>query len=55
MAVLRYLSHPQVLIDPAVPVPRWSLSDHGRSRMPALSPLHGWRLAEAVADPDSRC
>lgn len=37
MALLRYLSHPQVRIDPAVPVPRWSLSDHGRARMRALS------------------
>jgi broad specificity phosphatase PhoE len=41
MAVLRYLSHPQVLIDPAVPVPRWSLSDHGRSRIMALKGA-GW-------------
>lgn len=37
MAVLRYLSHPQVAIDPALPVPRWSLSRNGRERMLALS------------------
>lgn len=36
MSVLRYLSHPQVRIDPAVPVPRWSLSEEGRARMLAL-------------------
>jgi broad specificity phosphatase PhoE len=27
-----YLTHPQVQIDPAVPVPRWGLSDLGRQR-----------------------
>jgi broad specificity phosphatase PhoE len=31
-AVLRYLSHPQVHINPAVPVPDWGLSDIGRLR-----------------------
>lgn len=32
MAVFRYLTHPQVAIDPAVPVPQWPLSAVGRSR-----------------------
>ncbi|MET3613422.1 broad specificity phosphatase PhoE [Rhizobium aquaticum] len=27
-----YLTHPQVLIDPAIPVPQWGLSDLGRER-----------------------
>lgn len=36
MALLRYLSHPQVRIDPARPVPDWSLSDEGRARVEAL-------------------
>lgn len=36
MAVLRYLSHPQVAIDPGLPVPRWSLSRDGRERMLAM-------------------
>lgn len=36
MAVLRYLSHPQVVIDPDVPVPDWPLSDQGRARVLAL-------------------
>jgi broad specificity phosphatase PhoE len=27
-----YVSHPQVVIDPAVPVPRWGLSEIGRAR-----------------------
>ena len=29
---LRYLTHPQVRIDSAVPVPKWGLSDIGRER-----------------------
>lgn len=30
-----YLTHPQVAIDPSVPVPDWSLSPQGRSRVVA--------------------
>lgn len=32
MALLRYITHPNVQVDPAVPVPQWSLSDEGRRR-----------------------
>ena len=34
--IARYLTHPQVQIDPAVPVPRWGLSEKGRARAEAL-------------------
>jgi broad specificity phosphatase PhoE len=34
--MLRYVTHPQVIIDPAVPVPQWSLSPLGRRRMEAM-------------------
>ena len=34
--VLRYLSHPQVIIDPEVPVPDWGLNDVGAARVAAL-------------------
>jgi len=34
--VLRYLSHPQVVIDPHVPVPEWGLSAVGAARVDAL-------------------
>lgn len=34
---LIYLSHPQVAIDPSVPVPDWGLSDAGRARAEALA------------------
>ncbi len=33
----RYLTHPQVQIDPAIPVPRWSLSAIGASRVAQLA------------------
>lgn len=34
--MLRYVTHPQVAVDPAIPVPKWSLSELGRSRARAL-------------------
>jgi broad specificity phosphatase PhoE len=30
-----FITHPNVVIDPAVPVPRWPLSEQGRARMHA--------------------
>ena len=36
-----YLTHPQVRIDPATPVPLWGLSGEGRARAAALS-AQGW-------------
>jgi broad specificity phosphatase PhoE len=43
MATIRYLSHPQVAIDPAVPVPDWGLSALGHTRAEAFAaaPLLG--------------
>ena len=35
--VVRYLTHPQVNIDPLVPVPHWGLSDVGRARTEAVT------------------
>ena len=32
-----YVTHPQVRMDPAVPVPRWGLSDEGRARAEAFA------------------
>jgi hypothetical protein len=31
-----YITHPQIRIDPAVPVPDWGLSDLGRQRAEAM-------------------
>ncbi|MXQ13409.1 histidine phosphatase family protein [Microvirga makkahensis] len=33
MASLIFLTHPEVVIDPLVPIPRWPLNDTGRRRM----------------------
>ncbi len=41
VTTIRYLSHPQVDIDPAVPVPQWGLSTVGKSRVVALA-RSGW-------------
>lgn len=38
---VRYLTHPQVQIDPAVPVPQWRLSDVGRARTRAAAGSFG--------------
>ena len=37
MALVRYLTHPKVRIDPLVPVPDWGLSDIGRARTEVLA------------------
>ncbi|WP_164933740.1 histidine phosphatase family protein [Bradyrhizobium guangzhouense] len=37
MHVVRYLTHPQVNIDPSIPVPRWGLSEVGRARTEAVT------------------
>ena len=36
MGVVRYISHPNVVVDPDVPVPRWHLSELGRRRFGVL-------------------
>lgn len=50
MTVIRYLTHPQVQIDPDVPVPQWGLSAVGRARTEAVAQA-GWlaRTAHIVA------
>ena len=37
MPLARYLTHPEVRIDPAVAVPDWGLNDKGRARTRALA------------------
>src|SRR5690349_15402409 len=34
--LLRYLTHPQVRIDPVVPVPNWGLNEVGAARVAAF-------------------
>lgn len=38
---VRYLTHPQVLVDPATPVPLWGLNAIGHARVAALAEA-GW-------------
>lgn len=42
MARIIFVTHPDVVIDPAVPVPQWPLSDLGRTRMAAFA----WKLSD---------
>jgi broad specificity phosphatase PhoE len=44
--LVRYLTHPQVAIDPTIPVPRWGLSALGRRRVTALG-ASGWLAGTA--------
>ncbi|MEO1101310.1 MAG: histidine phosphatase family protein [Pseudomonadota bacterium] len=37
--ILRYLTHPQVQIDPSVPVPEWGLSEVGHARAALFASL----------------
>jgi broad specificity phosphatase PhoE len=36
MTIVHFITHPEVAIDPAVPVPDWPLSERGRDRMRRL-------------------
>ncbi|MGH1493419.1 MAG: histidine phosphatase family protein [Acidimicrobiales bacterium] len=36
MTMLRFITHPNVEIDPLVPVPRWSLNEQGRRKAEAM-------------------
>jgi broad specificity phosphatase PhoE len=50
-----YITHPQVRIDPAVPVPRWGLSDVGAARARAAAALPWARqLGRIVASDETK-
>lgn len=36
MTLVRYLTHPEVMVDPSVPIPEWGLSPRGRTRVAQL-------------------
>lgn len=50
-----YLSHPEVKIDPKIPVPDWELSNIGRRRLVAATargwPGRGWRI---ITSPETK-
>jgi broad specificity phosphatase PhoE len=45
---LLFITHPEVVIDPAVPVPEWPLSQRGRDRMAAFAQLLDGQTVAAV-------
>ncbi len=51
MAVVRYITHPDVVIDPVTPVPQWRLSELGRQRRRIVTALEDL-LDAAAAGPD---
>ena len=52
---LWYLSHPEVVIDPQVPVPEWGLSAVGRARVERAAALRPWRpVARIVCSAETK-
>jgi broad specificity phosphatase PhoE len=35
--ILRYITHPQIIVDPSLPVPQWHLSAQGRERVQQMN------------------
>ncbi|HEY8974059.1 MAG TPA: histidine phosphatase family protein [Burkholderiaceae bacterium] len=48
MRLVHVVTHPEVRIDPAIPVTRWSLSDTGRARMQAFAAWPRLRRADRL-------
>jgi len=55
MGAIVFITHPEVVIDPAVPVPRWPLSAKGRARMEAFATaLAGREVAEVWSSDEQK-
>ena len=54
MALVRYLTHPQVVIDPNLAVPDWRLSRIGRARVEALAARDVFAGTVAVISSEER-
>lgn len=54
MARIVFVTHPEVVIDPEVPVPRWKLSDTGRARMAKFAQDMAGRGVTAVWSSEER-
>ncbi len=55
MGLLRYVTHPNVAIDPNVAVPEWGLSRVGRSRTIELASQSWWSTVEQlVSSPETK-
>jgi broad specificity phosphatase PhoE len=49
-----YLTHPQVEIDPQIPVPEWSISSQGRARIEAILDRHWLRGLKRIIASEER-
>jgi broad specificity phosphatase PhoE len=54
MNAIVFITHPEVIIDPAVPVPHWPLSATGRRRMGAFAEALAGRRVAAVWSSDEQ-
>lgn len=54
MGAIIFITHPDVVIDPAIPVPRWPLSAKGRTRMDAFAEALAGRPVAAVWSSDEQ-
>lgn len=54
MGAIVFITHPEVVIDPAVPVPRWPLSPVGRARMEAFAAALAGQKVAAVWSSDEQ-
>ena len=54
MSKIFYISHPEVVIDPAVPVPKWALTEVGRARAALLCHREWMREVEAIYSSSER-
>ncbi|WP_337188720.1 histidine phosphatase family protein [Phenylobacterium sp.] len=54
MSAILFVTHPEVVIDPQVPVPRWPLSDVGRARMETFADALAGRPVAAVWSSDEQ-
>ena len=54
MSAILFVTHPEVVIDPAVPVPRWPLSPKGVQRMEAFAAALVGRKVAAVWSSDEQ-
>ena len=55
MTTLRYITHPNVVQDPEVPVPQWGLSELGRQRAEAMA-RQPWAatIGRVVSSPETK-
>lgn len=54
-ALALYLTHPQVRIDPAIPVERWSLDETGRARVEALARSGAlWTVRRVISSAETK-